>query len=170
MVLVYCDDKAKFPIGEHGVAVTTGVRGKQTIAPTSTNLESAEHDVVKSSLAPSLILQVGIPENVDCSFVKGKVEVTINESVFEQSNPSRHATSLSKFLLPSHDEMPHALLKYRDVGTDHHNTLESVKCASIRLCKEMNLHMLILAPCAPGQSWCNLAERYMSLLNLVLQN
>jgi hypothetical protein len=170
VVLVCCDDKAKVPIGEPGFAVSTGVRGKRTIAPTSTTLESGDHDMVKSSLTPSVILQVAIPENVDCSFVKGQVAVTINDSVFEQSNPFRHATSLSKFLLSSHDELPSVLLKFSDGGTDHRNTLESVKCASICLFKEMNLDMLILARCAPGHSWCNPAERCMSLLNLGLQN
>lgn len=169
VVLVCCDDKAKVRIGEPGFAVLTGARGKQTIAPTSTTLESADHDMVKSSLTPSIILHVAIPDSVDSSFVKGKVAVTVNDSVFEQSSPFRHATSLSKFLC-SKNELPHVLFKYSDGGTDHRNTLESVKCSAICLFKEINLDMLILARCAPGHSWRNPAERIMSLLNLGLQN
>ena len=48
--------------------------------------------------------------------------------------------------------------------------MEGVKCASISLFRELDLDLLVIARCAPGNSWVNLAERIMSLLNLGLQN
>ena len=62
------------------------------------------------------------------------------------------------------------LMKFTDGGVDQRNSLESVKCSSICIFKELNLDMMILARCAPGQSWINPAERVMSILNLGLQN
>ena len=52
-IVVCCDDKAKVPIGEPGFAVSTGVRGKKTIAPTDTTLVAADHDMTKASVTPS---------------------------------------------------------------------------------------------------------------------
>ncbi|XP_033753308.1 uncharacterized protein LOC117336780 [Pecten maximus] len=167
VALFSCDDKAKVPIGEQGFSVSTGVRGKQTIAPTSTTLVAADHDMTKSSLTPSVILECDIPDTVEKSFVRGQVSVTVNDSVFQTSNPFRHAASLSKRLAGRSLQV---LLKYTDGGVDHRNTLESVKCASICLFKEHNLDLLVAGRCAPGHSWRNPAERVMSILNLGLQN
>jgi len=61
-------------------------------------------------------------------------------------------------------------MKFTDGGTDQRNTLESVKCATLCLFKELNLDMIILARCSPGHSYINPAERVMSILNLGLQN
>ncbi|CAC5400127.1 unnamed protein product [Mytilus coruscus] len=61
-------------------------------------------------------------------------------------------------------------MKFTDGGTDQRHTLEAVRCASICIFYELNLDMMILARCAPGQSWTNPAERIMSILNLALQN
>lgn len=168
LVMICCDDKAKIPIGEPGFAVSTGVRGKKTVTPTSVTLTAGDHDMTKSSLTPSVTLQNDIPKSCDDSFVRGKVTVTVNDSVFQSSNPFRHAVTVSNILA---GQGPiNILMKYTDGGTDHRNTLESVKCASICLFREMNLDMLILGRCAPGHSWRNQAERVMSLLNLGLQN
>ena len=62
------------------------------------------------------------------------------------------------------------MLKFSDDGTDQRNTLESVKCASVCIFRELDLDMLVLVRCAPGNSWVNPAERVMSILNLGLQN
>lgn len=66
--------------------------------------------------------------------------------------------------------IPKVILGFSDGGTDQRNTLESVKSACICLFKELDLDMLIIARCAPGNSWVNPAERIMSILNLGLQN
>ena len=163
--LFFCDDKAKVPVGEPGVAVSTGVRGKKTIAPVRTVLGAADHDLTKSSLTPSVVLKCLIPGSIEESFYRGQVTVTVNDSVFQASSPFRHTVMLSKLI-----ESEKVVLKFTDGGTDQRTNLESIKCASICLFLEHNLDMLIHVRCAPGQSWCNPAERVMSLLNIALQN
>ena len=168
--LFFCDDKAKVPVGEPDVALATGVRGKMSIAPTGTVLSAADHDVNhKGSLTSSVILKCDVPNDVDKSFVRGDVTVFVNDSVFQSSNPFRHAVQLISIIKES-QEIPPIFLKFTDGGTDHRNTLESVKCALICLFKELDLDFLVAARCAPGQSWTNPAERIMSILNIGLQN
>ncbi|XP_033647591.1 uncharacterized protein LOC117307057 [Asterias rubens] len=166
-LLLCCDDKAKIPVGEPGCAVSTGVRGKKTLAPTSTTLSSMDHDMTKASLTPSVVLKCAIPDDPEKSFVRGHVTTITNDSVFQTSSPFRHGAALVKLL--AHEEAS-VVLKYTDGGTDQRNTLESVKCATICLFLALNLDMIILARCAPGHSWMNPAERIMSILNLALQN
>lgn len=148
--------------------MSTSVRGKKSIAPTSTTLVAGDNDMTKSSLTPSVSLQIDIPGYTDDSFVRGQVSVTLNDSVFQASTPFRHAVSISKQIVDK--EQVNVLLKYSDGGVDHRNNLESVKCAYICMFNEVNLDMLILCICAPGHSWRNPAERVMSILNLGLQN
>jgi hypothetical protein len=168
-LLICCDDKAKVPIGEPGSAVSTGVRGKKSIVPTSSTLVALDHDMTKSSLTPSVVLQCNIPSSVDKSFVQGKVVTVLNDSVFQSASPFRHITVISKMMINGAIQKPF-LLKFTDGGTDQRNTLESVKLANICLFKELNLDFLAHVRCAPGQSFTNPAERVMSLLNLGLQN
>lgn len=167
VVFLCCDDKAKIPIGDPGSAVSTGVRGKKTLAPTTTTLASLDHDMTRASVTPSVILQCAIPEVAEKSFVRGKVTTIVNDSIFQMSSPFRHGAAIAKLLAQSTAPI---VMKFTDGGTDQRNTLESVKCATICLFVEMNLDMVILARCAPGHSWTNPAERVMSILNLGLQN
>ncbi|VDH89562.1 Hypothetical predicted protein [Mytilus galloprovincialis] len=141
--LLFCDDKAKVSVGEPGSPVSTGVRGKKSIVPSSTTLVALDHDMTKASLTPSVILKCKIPESIDKSFVRGQVTVLVNDSVFQMSSPFRHAVSIIK-ALEQDGNFPCTLLKFTDGGTDQRNTLESVKCASICVFKEMNLDMMIL--------------------------
>ena len=49
-----CDDKAKVPVGEPNAPVSTGVRGKMTIAPVSTTLGAGRHDMTnKPTIQPT---------------------------------------------------------------------------------------------------------------------
>jgi hypothetical protein len=165
-MLVFCDDKAKVPVGEPGCAVSTGVRGKKTLAPVSTTLVSLDHDMTKCSLTPSVVLNSKIPNRHDDSFVRGKVYVAVNDFVYQSSSPFHHAAMIVNIL-------PRAipiLVTFTDDGVDQRNTLEAVKCSAICIFRELNLDMIIMARCAPGQSWMNPAERVMSMLNLGLQN
>ena len=168
--LYSCDDKAKVKLGEPNCPVSTGVRGRQSIAPKDATLVALDHDMVKATLTPSVILQITKKEipSVTDSFVRGKVSTTVNDTVFSRSSPMRHAAMLKKVML--RDGAPNILLKYTDGGTDQRNTLEAVKCANICLFKEFSLDMLITVRCAPGQSYINPAERVMSILNYGLQN
>ena len=168
-LLMFCDDKAKVPFGDPGSAVSSGVRGKKTIVPRTTTLASLDHDMTKASLTPSVLLRCSVPETINGSFVRGKVTTVVNDSVFQQASPFRHAAILAK-LLSNSQTVPPVLLKFTDGGTDQRNTLESVRCACICLFKEFDLDMLVLARCAPGHSYTNPAERIMSILNVGLQN
>ena len=171
----FCDDKAKVPFGEPGHLLSTGVRGKQSLVPSSSTLGAEDHDVhYKGLLTPSVYLQSTIPPTADKSFCRGKVTVIVNDNVLhlQSSSPLRHSASLLALLRTRyHDSViPPMVLKYSDGGTDQRNTLESVKCSLIAAFKLLNLDMLVAARCAPGQSWINTAERVMSLLNIALQN
>ena len=61
------------------------------------------------------------------------------------------------------------LLLYSDGGPDHRVTYGSVQVALICLFLSLDVDMLVAVCTCPGQSWVNLAERCMSLLNLCLQ-
>ncbi|XP_033753387.1 uncharacterized protein LOC117336839 [Pecten maximus] len=167
--LLFCDDKAKVPFGDPGHLISTGVRGKKTIVPSTTTLVALDHDMNHSSLTPSVILQCDIPKEINDSFVRGQVTTVINDSVLQQSSPFRHNAVLAK-LLAEKETMQPILMKFTDGGTDQRNNIESVKCATICLFRELNLDMIILGRCAPGHSYVNPAERVMSILNLGLQN
>ena len=168
--LVFCDDKAKVPVGEPDVAVSIGVRGKLTIAPTHSVLGAADHDLhQKTSLTPSVYMSCNIPDTVDKSFYKRKVTVTVNDSITQQSNPMRHTCALMK-VINEMESKPSVVLKYTDGGTDHRCNLEYVKCAAICIFKELDLDFYVAAPCAPGHSWTNPAERVMPVMNIGLQN
>ena len=88
-VLFCCDDKSKVHVGEPEAPVSTGVRGKTSITMSSTTLESLDHDLFKSSLTPNVVLQCTIPDNVEKSFVRGQVHVSVSDSVFQASSPFR---------------------------------------------------------------------------------
>lgn len=166
-VLFCSDGKAKVPVGEPDRPVSTGVRGRLSIAPVDTELSSLDHDMKTASLTPSVVLQCNVPETVNQSFVRGQVTTIVNDSVTQASSPFRHAVHIAKIL---ENKSPKVILKYTDGGTDQRNTLEQVKCANICLFQELGLDMLITARCAPGQSYVNPAERIMSILNYGLQN
>lgn len=169
-MMVCCDDKAKVPIGDPGASVSTGVRGKKSIVPTSSTLIALDHDMTRCSLTPSVVLQCEVPKSVDKSFVRGKVFIVLNDSIFQTASPFRHAAFLSKMMLSSGNDPKPMLLKFTDGGVDQRNTLEAVKLANICLFKEFNLDLLIHVRSAPGHSYTNPAERVMSILNLGLQN
>jgi len=128
----------------------------------SSTLVAADHDVHhKGSLTPSVLLHCDIPDSVDRSFVQGQVTVFVNDLVFQASNPFCHAVQLIQ-TMTQHGDIPPVLLKFSDGGTDHRNTMESVKCSLMCIFKELEL--LVAARCAPGQSWTNRVERVMSVL------
>jgi hypothetical protein len=168
-VLIFCDDKAKIPFGEPGHILSTGVRGRSSLCPSETTLASEDHDVHhKGSLTPSVYLKSEIPSDVNKSFCRGQVLVTVNDSIFQASSPMRHAATVLRELAKG--EVAPVFLKFSDGGTDQRNNLESVKCSLITVFKKLDLDMVVACRCAPGQSWCNTAERVMSILNIALQN
>ena len=140
------------------------------MAPVALELTALDHDMCKCSITPSVILRVHQEQpSVEKSFVCGKVTTCLNDSAFQTSSPFRHAAMMVKMFENDPLPVPNILLKYSDGGTDQRNTLESVRCATICLFKELNFDMVIAARCAPGQSYMNPAERVMSILNIGLQ-
>ena len=94
VALFFCDDKAKVPIGEPGVYLSTAVRGKQSIAPTGTVLGALDHDMTMASLTPSVFLSCKIPDSVEKSFLRGQVTTVINDCFSNvQSLQTYHSTS-----------------------------------------------------------------------------
>lgn len=169
-LLLFCDDKAKIPLGEPGCSISTGVRGKKCIAPCSTTVAALDHDVShKGCITPSVYMQCSVPDDISKSFYRGAVTVVVNDSVFQSSNPFRHAAALVK-QVRKNECSPSVVMKFSDGGTDQRNTLEAVKVSLICVFRELNVDLLIAARCAPGQSWTNPVKRVMSILNIGLQN
>ena len=67
--LYFCDDKAKVPFGDPEHLISTGVRGQMSIVPTTSTLSALDHDMTRASLAPSVVLQCQIPNDINNSFV-----------------------------------------------------------------------------------------------------
>ena len=167
---VCLDDKSKLDFGEPSVAISSGVRGKKAIVPLNSVLSCLDHDCQsKGSLTPSVCLDVDVPEQTDESFYRGQVSVSLKDSVFQASNPFRHAVELENILNMKADKKP-VLMLFTDGGPDHKVTFHSVKLALIILFKRLDLELLVAGRTAPGHSWTNPAERIMSLLNLAFQN
>ena len=55
-VLLSCDDKAKVDFGEPGAVLSTGVRGKKSLIPTTSIHGALDHDVSKKSMRFSVFL------------------------------------------------------------------------------------------------------------------
>jgi len=79
-VVFIVGDKAKVLIGDPGRPVSTGVRGRQSIVPSSTDLSAFDHDMNTTSLTPSVISDCKIPGTVGESFVRGKVTAFVNDT------------------------------------------------------------------------------------------
>ena len=104
-------------------------------------LSALDHDVQqKGSLTPSVCLLVDIPEQVEDTFFRGQVFVTLKDSIYQHSSPWRHATELMENLRKSSmDEgisaVPPMLLIYSDGGPHHRITFEIVKLSLISMFK-----------------------------------
>ncbi|CAH1782286.1 unnamed protein product [Owenia fusiformis] len=55
------DDKAKIPVGDPDLCISTGVRGKKTISHIDKQHEAADHDMSKNSITPNVLLQIDVP-------------------------------------------------------------------------------------------------------------
>lgn len=113
--LIFCDDKAKVDIGEPNLAISTGVHGKKTLAPSISQVSALDHDVhSKSSLTPSVTMICDILKDICSSFYRGKVHVRIKDAVFEALSPFRHATELlANLLLLKGDVPPVVVYRWR---------------------------------------------------------
>ena len=55
-VLLSCDDKTKVDFGEPGAVLSTGVRGKKSLIPTTSILGALDHDVSQNGTRFSIFL------------------------------------------------------------------------------------------------------------------
>ena len=164
------DDKHRVKVGEPNYPVAAAERGRRVLVQQNEMFEVGDHDFTKFSLIPSVTLSVDIPEYVTGSWYNGHVFIGLKEGVFEPSSSCRHMTELldvieSKSLL-SEKSM---LFIYSDGGPDHRLTYLSVQLSLIAIFLKLDLDFLCAARTAPCHSWCNPAERVMSVVNLGLQ-
>ena len=97
------------------------------------------------------------------SFYKGQVHVGIKDTIFEASNPWRHAAEMSQLLFTYHPSKK-ILLLYSDGGGDHNLTFNNVQLSIISVQKKHDYDAVIIARCAPNQSFRNPPERMMSII------
>jgi hypothetical protein len=117
--------------------------------------------VVVAPVAPVAVADDGA---IDAS----KAHVWLKDSIFEPSNPIRHATEL---LSLRKDAMPNGLeMIYTDGGPDHNISLLNVNIAWLAYFLLSRCDTLIVGRTTPTQSWTNPGERVMSVLNMAMQN
>ena len=129
-VFVSCDDKAKVSFGEPGAAISSGVRGRQSIVPTTTTLGALDHDVSqKGNMIPSVTLIGEIPDDNLGSFYRGQVMVSLKESVFQPSDSYRAMIELMKSLEFQDIDWSEKrqLFMMTDGGPEHRVNFDSVK-------------------------------------------
>ena len=99
---------------------------------------------------------------------------TLKDRIFEKSSAMRHATELSNQLKEMQggfeEIIKEILILVTDGRGDHNVTHASVRICLIALFLHLNTDMLVAMRTCPTQSWTNMAERVMSVLNLALQN
>lgn len=153
--------------------MSSGVRGKKTIAPTKSTLSALDHDMhQKGSLVPSVVMLCDIPESVEDSFYSGLVNIALKDAVFQPSDSFRTVLEMKKVVeerVDSIDDVKYLFLM-TDGGGEHRVNFHSVKVPLILLFKELDLDLLVAIRCAPGQSYISVVERIMSILNIGIQN
>lgn len=174
-LMMYVDDKATVPIGEPEEPLSTGVRGhNKVLVPVDGPLAALDHDWHTAGVVPSVAFIAEIPESASDSFYNGKIYVTTKDRVFMPSSPNRHGAETLRLLRDHYSSDgisldKKILLIYSDGGPDHRVTYGSVQVAMICMFLQLDVDFLAAVRTCPGQSWINLAERCMSLLNLCLQ-
>ena len=69
-----------------------------SIVPTTSTLSALDHDMTRASVTPSVVLQCQIPNDINNSFVRGKVTTTLNDSAFQTASPFIHNATLAKLI------------------------------------------------------------------------
>ncbi|XP_073720261.1 uncharacterized protein [Misgurnus anguillicaudatus] len=169
--VLFIDDKAKIPVGEPGEPVSTGVRGRHSIAPSTSQLAALDHDMTsKGSITSTVYMQPNVPSQPEGSWYSGKVKIVVQDSVFQKSTAYRNAAATVRLAQEDPSGWKPIHVKYSDGGTEHRTLLVKVQLSLIAIFKMLKLDMLIACRAAPGQSWQNPVERVMAILNIGLQN
>lgn len=168
--MTFIDDKAKIPLGEPGMPVSTAVRARATLTPTSTESNALDHDVnTKGKLTPTIMLMPEIPQDFEDSWYQGSTTVVLHDSILEPSNAIRNAAlMIREYRQRGAGEK--IVMKFSDGGAEHRSTFIKVQLSYVAMMKILDLDMIIACRCAPGQSWVNPVERINSIANLALQN
>ena len=100
----------------------------------------------------------------------GLANVTIKDSIFQPSNPIRHAEELlavNKRLELNREAFS---LAFTDGALDHNISLLNVMVSWLAFFIVSGCDTLVVARTAPTQTWTTRAERLMFVLNLALSN
>ena len=128
--------------------------------------------LVIGSLIPSVTLISNIPDSIEQSFYRGRVNATSKESVFQPNSNFRNVLEIHKALIFNGFTSQNTLHLHMmtDGGPEHRVNFESVKILLILMFKQLKLDSLIVIRTAPGKSYVNIVERIMSALNVGFQN
>ena len=161
-------DKANIPVSEPGTPEAARSHQRRVLSRSNIDLEAFDHNYYFVNLTLSVILNCQIPDSPNSSFYTDQIFVGIKDSVFEGSDPVRHTIELLDVLRSEHSDFPSYLSIFTDGGADHNITFLYTQCALLALFMIGNFDVLNVGRCAPSQSYINLVERCMSLLNIGL--
>lgn len=164
------DDKANGTIGEPGTATAFLSRQRRALdsAHRESQLQAMDHDAGSSKmrLIPSVFLRQDIPEDINGSWLRGQVYVTLKNNIFEASEANKTLLEIKECLA---DCEPNVWL-HADGGGEHHVGHPTVIAAAISFFRQMNhrVDRLIKTRGCPYHSYLHEVERVMSILNLAL--
>ena len=90
-------------------------------------------------MTPSVYLDAHVLERAKSSFYAGKIHVSVNDGMFQMSNPVCHGAALVQLMCDRPSGTPPIVTKFSDGGTDRCITVEHVKCSMIVIFKILNL-------------------------------
>ena len=165
------DDKSKIPIGEPGNPEATTNHMRKALTTANIELEATDHDCHVGNLKPSVNLICDIPQEASDSFYSGQIYVGLKNSIFQASDPFRHAVELIDVLRNYYQDyqIPSFLCLFTDGGCGHNIKYLFVQWALLALFKVCSFDILNVGRCDPYYSFVNPAERCMSLLEIGLQ-
>ena len=162
------DDKSKIPIGEPGNPEAAITHMRKVLTTASIELEATDHDYHVRNLTPSVNLICDILQEPSDSFYSGQIYIGLKNSIFQASDPFRHAIELIDVLRNYYQDyqIPSFLCLFTDGGCDHNIKHLFVQCVLLAFFKVCNFDILNVGRCVPYHSFVNPAERCMSLLNI----
>ena len=101
-----------------------------------------DHDFSTVFLILTVILLNDIPEEVDGSWYRGNLMVSLKITATDPSSALRNAKEIANVLIEKYgtkENVPPVLILYTDGGPEHRTTFLSVKIAMISLQKYLNL-------------------------------
>lgn len=151
--VLFIDDKAKIPVGEAGEPVSTGVRGRHSIVPSTSQLAALDHDMTsKGSITSTVYMQPNVPSQPEGSWYSGKVKIVVQDSsctTSSKSTANRNAAATVRLAQEDPSGWKPIHVKYNDGGIEHRTLLVKVQLSLIAIFKMLELDMLIACRAAP---------------------